>query len=105
MKKLVATVLTVGLAASILTGCNNDPYMQKQDDQVISVDYKMLTKDKLYYIPHERGKADLPPRYEKFLSDNPSLEVIGVNENNNETSSNNAIHGYYIFTKKKENQQ
>ncbi|ARO21438.1 hypothetical protein B2J90_28995 (plasmid) [Bacillus tropicus] len=103
MKKLIATVLTVGLAATILTGCNNDPYMQKQDDQVISIDYKMLIKDKLYYIPHENGKADLPPRYEKLLTDNPSLEVISVSVNTNE-NTNNSINGYYIFTKKKEDQ-
>ncbi len=103
MKKLIVTVLTVGLATSILTGCNNDPYMQKQDDQIISIDYKMLVKDKLYYIPHEREKADLPPRYEKLLTDNPSLEVISVSTNTNEDSQN-SINGYYIFTKKKENQ-
>ncbi len=102
MKKLIATVLTVGLATGILAGCDNDPYMKEQDGQMVSIEYKVLIKDKLYYIPHEYDEADLPPRYDKFLTDNPNLEVVSVSTNNDE-STHNSINGYYIFTKKKKN--
>lgn len=84
-------MLTFGLVA-----CN-----KKEENHSIR-QYETLIEGKLYYIPDEEdgvmSKTAFKNSYEYFLKENPNLEVIDISDHA-DTTTNNSVKGYYIFTK------
>jgi len=93
MKKIIIGLICLLL----LTGCSSKNYAESEVN-TIKVNYTVLIDKKLYYIPHKSNELDFPMKYEKFLQENPKLEIIDVEAVLNEDAYNSAS-GYFIFTK------
>jgi hypothetical protein len=67
----------------------------------VSIDYKELVKDNLYYIPYDHNDLDFHTKYETFLNSEPDLKVISV-ASDPDSDTYNSLNGYFIFTEPKE---
>src|SRR4051812_42302607 len=88
--------LLIGLSFTItlLVGCSSTEYEQTQAAEVTTVkdnNYETLIKEKLYYIPHEANTSDLAPSFEKFIKENPRLEVYDVELDISDYASNTLV--------------
>lgn len=100
MKKMIVGVLVICLIL-LLTACSEKDYYNPTETKESQHAYSEHVEGKLYYIPHEYGKADFPSKYKMFIDEHPELKVVGV-EGDLKENTHNAVNGMFIFTELKE---
>lgn len=96
-KKITLAILLVFTLA--LAACT--PNYVDTETEVISIDYKELIKDKLYYIPYNPNDLDFHVKYETLLESESGLRVVSVAPDP-DADMHNSVSGYFIFTELKE---
>ncbi|PDZ93948.1 hypothetical protein CON36_36455 [Bacillus cereus] len=101
MKKLLIGIL---FAITLLAGCDIDSKSNGQVEvtPVTANDYETMIEGKLYYIPHIGDKTDFALSFDKFVKENPKLEVVDVESEIDDYASNTYVKGYFVFTRKLE---
>lgn len=101
MKKLLVFVVLITVLA--LTGCGPDYETEGtvSSTQEVAVSYVEKIPGKLYFIPHDDGKADFPAKYDSFLKANPNLRPFSVTEVRSEDTNASDTLGYFVFTESK----